>query len=141
MSLEDAIKANTAAVLALTAAMQQGAPAAPKAPASPKEVKGEAKPVAATPATTSPANASALNKDGECPAYAPVKLAFLNLCKLPNGRELALAAIAPLTELKSVKAGEDVPGRYASLLERIQKAAPPPPPPAASVESSAASLV
>lgn len=135
MSLEKAIEALTAAVIANTAALA-GKAESPKADPKPAKQTPSAtshpSPVSTVAATSTATHIPILNKDGECEAYVPLKHAFLNLVKV-KGRDAALAAIAPLTALNAIKAGEQGPGQYAVLMVAIQKAT--------ATESSATSLV
>lgn len=119
MSLEAALAANTAALIALTAQLA-GAPAAAapaKTTAAKPPAKAEGKPPA-PPATTDPIVVA---------DYAKVKEAFLAMMKAfgPDknvARDKALAVIAPLPTLKDLETGEKVPGQYAALLAKITAA-------------------
>jgi hypothetical protein len=128
MNLEQALVENTAALNALrevltpitntpmsASAADKPARAVPRAsvPAgdpAPKADKPKAPPAAPAP--------TQLSKDGEHPNYTPLKKPFLDLVTR-LGRDKALAVIAPLTALNEIKAGEQFPGQYDQVAQKL----------------------
>lgn len=115
MSLEKALEANTAAVLALTAALASGnAPAAaapaPAAP-TPAAPRTRARPEA-VPAPAAPAAAPALDKKG-------LIAKLTELCNIPNGRTECTALCVKHGSATKNASGLD-PSKYQIVFDEAQ---------------------